>query len=240
MQRAVKKLLIVGILLLIGYLVFVHSETSSVIFSKRTLFSKTVLLSRYLAGTLGKFAWDTVLIAGKLLSYVVGVCLDLWTRFYNDGMPSYDISSDQELYTLYRRVERWSGLPWQIFWGIHTEETSLGRNLGRTPVLTVLPANQRAYFFQICRELHWNPEQVYGSQKGAIGPFQFIPETWVRHAVDGNGDGIKDPFNVEDAAYSAANYLLHKGGQDDLQKAVWHYNQDSRYVTRVMRYLRHR
>ena len=42
----------------------------------------------------------------------------------------------------------------------------------------------------------------------------------------------------EDAAYTAANYLLHKGGLEDLQKAVWHYNQDRRYVKRVMRYLR--
>ena len=80
---------------------------------------------------------------------------------------------------------------------------------------------------------------MYGSNKGALGPFQFIPETWVRHGVDANGDGRKDPFDVEDAAFSAANYLLYKGGQTDLRKAIWHYNQDEQYVRRVMRYLRY-
>jgi membrane-bound lytic murein transglycosylase B len=91
----------------------------------------------------------------------------------------------------------------------------------------------------MCRELHWEPEHVYGSHKGAIGPFQFIPETWIRNAVDANGDGRKDPFDIEDAAYSAANYLVRRGGLVNLRKALWHYNQDKRYVKNVMRYLRY-
>ena len=91
----------------------------------------------------------------------------------------------------------------------------------------------------MCRDLHWDPELVYGSHKGAIGPFQFIPETWIRNAVDANGDGRKDPFDIEDAAYSAANYLVRKGGLVNLRKALWHYNQDNRYVKNVMRYLRY-
>ena len=34
----------------------------------------------------------------------------------------------------------------------------------------------------------------------AVGPMQFIPATWAGYASDGNGDGIKDPNNVFDAA----------------------------------------
>ena len=136
-------------------------------------------------------------------------------------------------------MSQWSGIPWQIFWGLHAEETDLGQNLGGTQIISVLPKQQLPYFHQICRELHWDPQQVYGSYKGAIGPFQFIPETWVRNAIDANGDGVKDPFDVEDAAYSAANYLLRKGGGSNLKKAIWHYNQDNSYVKRVMRYLKY-
>ena len=29
---------------------------------------------------------------------------------------------------------------------------------------------------------------------------QFIPSTWAGWGVDGNGDGIADPFNIYDAA----------------------------------------
>jgi len=104
-------------------------------------------------------------------------------------------------------------------------------------VISVLPRNQKTFFYQICRDLKWEPDEIKGSHKGAIGPFQFIPETWVRNAVDANEDGRKDPFDVEDAAYSAANYLLRRGAATDLRKALWHYNQDYRYVNRVLRYL---
>ena len=46
----------------------------------------------------------------------------------------------------------------------------------------------------------------------AIGPMQFIPETWVRWGVDANGDGVADPDNIDDAALSAARYLCARGG----------------------------
>jgi hypothetical protein len=234
-----KKFLVIGLILLLGYLIFLHHETSSIIFSKRPLRSKILDLVWYLASVVLKLLWNIVLVAGRILQYVADLCVDWWTKVSGDSPPLYDIRSHQELYALYQRVEQWSGLPWQILWGIHAEETGLGRNLGTTRVITVLPSTQKKYFFQICRELHWEPERVYGSHRGAIGPFQFIPETWIRHALDGNGDGVKDPFNIEDAAYTAANYLLHKGGRQDLQKAIWHYNQDPKYVRRVMRYLQY-
>jgi len=230
------------ILALVGgllYLVFLHPPISRVLFSGKPILVKTVELTEYLLISFVKILWQAVLAVTKILQFLAGLAVDVWTRYGGGNSPSFDIRDKRELYALYRQVESWSGLPWQIFWGLHTEETSLGRNLGSTPILTVLPASQKTYFLQMCRELQWDPNQVYGSHKGAIGPFQFIPETWVRHAVDGNGDGVKDPFNVEDAAYSAANYLVYKGGQQDLQKSIWHYNQDPQYVKRVMRYLKY-
>lgn len=234
-----KKLFIITLVGLLGYLVFLHPITSAIIFSRKPLLVKALELAEYLLLTSLNILWQLLLVVAKILQFVAGIVVDLWTRHVADPVPSYDIRSNQELYTLYRQVESWSGLPWQVFWGLHAEETSLGHNLGSIAVVNVLPPDQKPYFRQICRELKWDPNRVYGSHKGAIGPFQFIPETWVRHAVDGNGDGVKDPFNVEDAAYSAANYLLHKGAQQDLQKSIWHYNQDPQYVKRVMRYLKY-
>ena len=45
----------------------------------------------------------------------------------------------------------------------------------------------------------------------AVGPMQFIPSTWRRWAQDGNGDGVKDPNNIYDAADAAAHYLCASG-----------------------------
>ena len=45
----------------------------------------------------------------------------------------------------------------------------------------------------------------------AVGPMQFIPTTWQLAGRDGNGDGTADPFNIDDAALSAATYLCAHG-----------------------------
>ena len=42
------------------------------------------------------------------------------------------------------------------------------------------------------------------SSAGAIGWMQFMPSTWERWGTDATGDGLADPWNAEDAIYSAA------------------------------------
>lgn len=71
----------------------------------------------------------------------------------------------------------------------------------------------------------------------AVGPMQFIPSTWRYAGRDGNGDGEADPFNIDDAALSAASYLCAHGrdlttaaGWTD---AVYSYNQSDTYIDEV-------
>ena len=45
----------------------------------------------------------------------------------------------------------------------------------------------------------------------AMGPMQFIPETWRLYGVDANNDGVVSPDNIDDAALSAAGYLCFRG-----------------------------
>lgn len=71
----------------------------------------------------------------------------------------------------------------------------------------------------------------------AVGPMQFIPSTWAMAGRDGNGDGVADPLNIDDAALSAASYLC--GGGRDLttskgwSDAVLSYNQSDTYLGQV-------
>ena len=51
------------------------------------------------------------------------------------------------------------------------------------------------------------------SGPGAMGPFQFMPGTWLGYGVDGNKDGKADPYDLVDATFSAANYLEFLGGK---------------------------
>ncbi len=71
----------------------------------------------------------------------------------------------------------------------------------------------------------------------AVGPMQFIPSTWQLAGRDGNGDGKADPFNIDDAALSAATYLCAHGrdlstGQG-WTDAVYSYNQSGAYLGQV-------
>ncbi|HSW37391.1 MAG TPA: hypothetical protein VLG37_03430 [Candidatus Saccharimonadales bacterium] len=48
---------------------------------------------------------------------------------------------------------------------------------------------------------------------GARGPFQFEPGTWDGNKTDGNNDGVMDPDNIYDAAFSAAKLLSSYGAK---------------------------
>lgn len=71
----------------------------------------------------------------------------------------------------------------------------------------------------------------------AMGPMQFIPETWQRWGVDANGDGIADPDNIDDAALSAGRYLCARGGDlttpEGWQQALFAYNLSRVYLVDV-------
>lgn len=72
----------------------------------------------------------------------------------------------------------------------------------------------------------------------AVGPLQFIPETWLRRGRDANGDGWADPQNMYDAAYSAGRYLCALGGdisgRSSLRRAYFGYNNSTAYVDDVI------
>ena len=72
------------------------------------------------------------------------------------------------------------------------------------------------------------------SSAGAIGWMQFIPSTWLRWGMDANGDGLANPWNPEDAVYSAARYLAAAGGREDIARAVFAYNHAQWYVDEVL------
>jgi membrane-bound lytic murein transglycosylase B len=72
----------------------------------------------------------------------------------------------------------------------------------------------------------------------AVGPMQFLPATWSTVGVDADGDGRRDPEDIDDAALAAAVYLC--SGPDDLstdagrQAAVLRYNHSASYVRTVL------
>jgi lytic murein transglycosylase len=106
-------------------------------------------------------------------------------------------------------------------WGV---ESDFGRSFGTRPIVqslaTLSCGGQRAAYFRseffaalkIIQHGDVAPEQFVGSWAGAFGHTQFMPSTFLRTAVDLDGDGKKDLINsVPDALGSTAAYL-RKGG----------------------------
>ena len=112
-------------------------------------------------------------------------------------------------------------------WGV---ESNYGRNFGSRPLLTSLSTlscfGRRQAFFRgeffttlkILQEGHVAPERLSGSWAGAFGHTQFMPSTFMRLAVDFDGDGRRDLIDsVPDALASTANFLARAGWRSDLR-----------------------
>ena len=106
-------------------------------------------------------------------------------------------------------------------WGV---ESDYGRGFGTRPVIQSLATlscggTRQAYFrsefiaaLKIIQHGDIDPAQFSGSWAGAFGHTQFMPSTFLRTAVDLDGDGRKDLVNsVPDALGSTANYLRKSG-----------------------------
>ena len=124
-----------------------------------------------------------------------------------------------------RRARRTYGVPEEIVVAILGVETFYGRNVGRWRVIDALATlafdyPPRALFFRgelenyllFARELELDVFSVKGSYAGAIGIPQFMPGSYLRYAVDFDGDGNIDlRGNAADAIGSVANFLQHHG-----------------------------
>jgi soluble lytic murein transglycosylase-like protein len=77
-------------------------------------------------------------------------------------------------------------------------------------------------------------ENMGPSSAGAMGPMQFMPSTWETSGVDGNGDGVPNIMDPEDAIPAGAKYLADNGAPEDWHSALFAYNGAGWYVREVL------
>jgi membrane-bound lytic murein transglycosylase B len=127
------------------------------------------------------------------------------------------------------RIERSYGVPRSIVLGVWGMETNYGSFTGGMPVIqslaTLAYTRYRGEFFRnellVALEMiergYADPAAMRGSWAGAMGHTQFMPSSFIQHAVDGDGDGRADIWNSPaDALASTANYLRNHGWQPGL------------------------
>ena len=91
------------------------------------------------------------------------------------------------------------------------------------------------YILAAVGKVESNHGQTVGpSSVGAMGPMQFMPTTWEISGVDGNGDGVANVMDPEDAIPAAASYLEDGGAPQDWYRALYSYNHADWYVKKVL------
>jgi len=131
---------------------------------------------------------------------------------------------------LLARARKEYGVPEETIAAIIGVETYYGRNMGRWRVIDALTTlsfdyPERAKYFRgelenyllFARDMDLNVFSVLGSYAGAIGMPQFMPGSYLRFAVDYDGDGAIDlRASIADTIGSVANFLAKHGWKPDL------------------------
>ncbi|MCH0542658.1 peptidoglycan DD-metalloendopeptidase family protein [Streptomyces sp. MUM 203J] len=108
-----------------------------------------------------------------------------------------------------RAAARYKGLDWTLIAGQMYQETKFGQD----------------------------PSAAPGGKNSAgyMGILQFGRPAWQDYGADGNGDGKKDLYNIDDAAFAAANFLHAKKAETEAWEALRFYSGSSAGNTIYMR-----
>jgi membrane-bound lytic murein transglycosylase B len=134
---------------------------------------------------------------------------------------------------LLARAEAQYGVPPAIIAAILGVETKFGSYTGPHRTLDALATqgfdhptrsafffSELVEFFALCRDQGLKPTEVRGSYAGAVGAAQFMPSNYRRLAVDFDGDGRRDLWQLPDAIGSIANYLVHYAPAKSWQRGL--------------------
>lgn len=167
------------------------------------------------------------------------------SKLKTNGIPAAAMSGYQRAEKLLHEAVPSCNLSWTVLAGIGRVESNHGRIDGNslTDEGTAKPG-----VYGVALDGSEGIAKIADTDNGkldndseydrAVGPMQFLPETWDMVAVDANNDGKKDPQNITDAATAAGIYLC--SGETDLSSddgardAVHRYNHSDSYVDLVL------
>jgi len=125
--------------------------------------------------------------------------------------------------------------------GKYTVFNALYTQIAKMPRRKQWATKEMIAFLVYCYSDSIPPHSIKGSYAGAFGYGQFIPSSFNAFAADGNGDGIRRPYDWVDVFASVGNYLVKNGypvsnNSDDKQvyKSIYAYNHADNYVKAVL------
>lgn len=143
----------------------------------------------------------------------------------------------EEYIPMYKEAADEYGIPWTLLAAHHRVETRFST---MDPLLSPVGAEGHMQFMP-CTFVGWSHPTCSGLGQGEIPEDEKTDPEVIKsfggYGIDGNGDGVADPFDLTDALYSAANYLSKNGAADgELEKAIFQYNHSDEYVEDILHY----
>lgn len=161
------------------------------------------------------------------------------------GIPATVLDAYKKAAAELRESKPGCNMPWQLLAAIGKVESGQARG-GRvdangTTIGRILGPQLDGNGFALIKDTDNGRYDGNSSYDQAVGPMQFIPSTWAWAGRDGNGDGVKDPNNVYDAALAAGHYLCRNdwdmSQQSGLNSAILSYNNSQDYLDLVLSWL---
>ena len=162
------------------------------------------------------------------------------------GIPSAALSAYQRAAQIINAADKTCHIPWELIAAIGRVESDHGRYGGNVltdqgvskPGIYGIPLNGKngTQAIQDTDGGALDKDTVYDR---AVGAMQFIPGTWSVVKVDADGDGKRNPQDIDDSSLATAVYLC--SGSDDLgsrkgqEAGVFRYNHSKSYVDLVLR-----
>ena len=150
---------------------------------------------------------------------------------------NFDLEIPVEYIPLYMEAGQKYNVPWTLLAAHHRIETRFS-----TMKSLVSPVGAEGHMqFMPCTWVGWKHNTCSGLGEGQITEVEKKdPKTIAKYGgygVDADGDGIADPFQIEDAIHSAANFLSIAGASNgELEKAIFQYNHSDEYVEDILYY----
>ncbi len=155
---------------------------------------------------------------------------DYRKRFLEEKLVARGISYFQENQSLLMKAEETYDVPKEIISAILGIETRFGEpgiekyrawdvyNTGYVlyPRREAFFKSELIAFLTLCKEEGLDPLSIRSSYAGAMGVPQFMPSSFLKHAVDGDGDQKRNLWSSKEDIYaSVANYFKASGWKKD-------------------------
>lgn len=148
-----------------------------------------------------------------------------------------EVRIPEEYIPIYIEAGEQYDIPWTLLAAHHRIETRFST---MDPLLSPVGAEGHMQFMP-CTFVGWTYPGCDGLGKGNIPEEDKtnpdIIKKYGGYGIDANGDGIADPYDIEDAIFSTANYLSSFGAaNEEIEQAVFEYNRSEKYVDDVLFY----